>query len=119
MEAPQHLLRLPVEVLQSIAQFVDRTDLPTLRLVSRDLGFTIFDDFAMTYLRDLRCYVMDPARLKRLKSITSREHLVRKVQKVTLCRDSLELKKSSAIRLAPGKVSGIETYDLGHAQRFA
>ena len=101
MESTPYILGLPAEVLQSIARFVDGTDLPTLRLVSKEVGYATFDIFARRYLSSLRCYVMDPARLQRLKSITSLEYLARKIRKVTLCLDPYEFKRVDDIMLAP------------------
>lgn len=119
MESTPDILSLPLEILQSIARFVDKTDLPTLRLVSKEVGSATFDIFARRYLSNLLCYVMDPARLQRMKAITSREHLVRKIKKATFCMDPWELRTFKAIKLAPGEVSGVETYKRRDAQRYA
>ena len=87
-----------MEILQLIARLVDTT---LLRLVSKAVSFAVFDVFSQEYLGELRCYVMDPARLKRLKCITSADHLVRGIEKVTLCLDPFELKRYDEIALAP------------------
>ncbi|KAF2171143.1 hypothetical protein M409DRAFT_19114 [Zasmidium cellare ATCC 36951] len=83
-----HILDLPVEVLQLVANH--SVDLTILRLVCRHFNAAFLDAFGKRYLRNLQCFVLDACRIKRLKSITSQPHLVRYIQDVTITFSALE-----------------------------
>lgn len=93
-----HILKLPTELLQLIADY--NVDTTILRRVCKAFDAAFFDAFAEEYLSDIQCFLLDIERLERLNSIMSRRHLARSVKKVTLSMDPLEGKPSSEIPVA-------------------
>lgn len=92
------IFTVPVEVLQSIAEYVD---LSTLRLTCKAIEEAVFDVFAKHHLHNIECFVLDPRRLQRLRSILSNERLARKVRKIILSLDPFESKAAEHVLLAP------------------
>ncbi|KAK4502238.1 hypothetical protein PRZ48_005663 [Zasmidium cellare] len=82
--AEAHILTLPQELLQNIANYVDTsTGILNLRLTCRELAGAAFDCFVEEYISELSCFVLDPRRLKRVISITANPHLARRIRKLT------------------------------------
>ena len=77
------LFDLPDEVLQLIGESVP-LDPTILRLVCRRFDAAFLDLFAKRLLNDVHCFVLDPQRLSRLDAITSQEHLLCRIKKVTI-----------------------------------
>ncbi|KAK3697807.1 hypothetical protein LTR37_017272 [Vermiconidia calcicola] len=95
-----YILALPMELLQQVSRFLNRTDLITLRLACKELSSAAFDAFAEEYLDELTCFFPNPARLSRLWNICSSSHLVSKVRQVTLTLDPWEGQPYGKIHIA-------------------
>jgi hypothetical protein len=98
-----HILRLPVEILQDIAAASPDPayQYSTLRLVCKDFEAAFFDQWAEYWIGRLRCFLLDPARVQRIKNITSRKHLARKIKSVCLCLDPWEHSGKPDIYVVP------------------
>ncbi|TKA67271.1 hypothetical protein B0A55_09423, partial [Friedmanniomyces simplex] len=95
------LLGMPPETIQHVFSFVTRTDLPTLHLVSQEVGSKVFDLFASHYLHEIYCYFIDPARPQALQKIFSCPRLSGLVRKVVLTMDPYEGWYSEEVSVAP------------------
>ena len=83
-----HFVDLPMELLTMIARVTDvHTDILSLRLTCQTLAAAAADAFAEEYIEDLSCFMLDTARLSRVKNITSTPHLVNKIRNLEFtCR---------------------------------
>lgn len=111
-----HILQLPVEILQHIGD-IGRLEAATLRLVCKAFDAAYLDKFCGDYLSDIHCFVLDPERLQKLKNITSKSYLARRMPRVTLTLDPLENSDMDEISTV---VNGNEqSFELDHeTQQF-
>ncbi|CAK4032399.1 hypothetical protein B0A55_09423 [Lecanosticta acicola] len=105
------ILNVPLEILQYIFDYLPDTDLPNLRLVSRDMSTAVFDMFAENYLETLYCFFPNPKRLLRLKALSSTPHLVRKIRAVKFCLVALESTDLCDIPTVPNKPDGAMSWE--------
>lgn len=75
-------------------------DLAVLRLVCKDFNAAFLDAYGKEFVRDLQCFALDIRRIQRLKSITSRPHLAKRIHSVTITFDVLEGKSPMDIPIA-------------------
>lgn len=89
------MLRLPPELIQEIASYIE--DLTNFRRVCKTFEANSIDLFASRHLRNITCFVIQPERLLRLNAIANCERLARRVRLVTLTIDPLENREQDEI----------------------
>ncbi|EME42965.1 hypothetical protein DOTSEDRAFT_35325 [Dothistroma septosporum NZE10] len=115
-----HILRLPVELLQLLGD-LGRLETASLRMVCKVFDAAYLNAFCRDYLSDIHCFLLDPERLAKLKSITSKPYLARRMPRVTLTLDPLENSDMNEIStVASGKEpSSVQFFELDHeTQQF-
>ena len=91
---------IPTEILQRAIDFVDAYWLPNLRLVSRTVSAASMHAFAAEFLHDLRCYVLDPARLRRIMKIVATPGLASHIRTLLLTVDCFERHPADSLVVA-------------------
>ena len=80
--ANAHLLRLPTELLECIASYLDPSDLSTLRLVCRELYTRLTPTFARLFFRD-RCFLLsDSISMRTLAQISRHDVFVKTMRHI-------------------------------------
>ncbi|KAK4622092.1 hypothetical protein CLAFUW4_06609 [Fulvia fulva] len=115
-----HILGLPVEILQQIGN-IGRLETASLRLVCKAFDAAYLDQFCRDYLSDIHCFLLDPERLRKLKDITSKPYLAKRMPRVTLTLDPLENSDMDEISTVASnrEPETVQVFELDHeTQQF-
>lgn len=105
-----HLMAVPVELLQRVANNLSDETLPTFRLTCKAIETATFDQFADTFFKTRYCYIHDEPRWTLLRDVLS-SMMADRIRRVVFTNKVLAPASAGQLQIVPEKRSYYTTSD--------